>query len=207
MVETSVSGFIVGIEGIDAAGKRTQSSLLRSWLIRRGIRVEILSFPDYTTHLGEELKKFLAGERDYSLHLSHILFAANRWEKRETIENYLSQGKVVIVDRYTESNLVYGVANGLPLDWLINLEAGLPKASLVLVLDAPTGKLFDRRGHIKDRYEGDFALQERARKTYLELAGRFGWIVLNADEGTQFVHMLVVKAVSQHLSIKTGQTI
>jgi len=207
VVETSGIGFIIGIEGIDAAGKRTQSSLLRSWLIRRGIRTEILSFPDYTTHLGMELKKFLAGERDYSPHLSHILFAANRWEKRETIENYLSNGKVLIVDRYTESNLVYGVANGLPLDWLINLEEGLPKASLVLVLDAPTGKLFDRRGHLKDRYEGDLTLQERARKTYLELAGRFGWVVINADEGSQSVQMSIVKAVSQHLSVKTGQTI
>src|SRR5947199_10590524 len=75
VVETSGVGFIIGIEGIDAAGKRTQSSLLRSWLIRRGIRTEILSFPDYTTHLGMELKKFLAGERDYSPHLSIILFS------------------------------------------------------------------------------------------------------------------------------------
>ena len=207
MVETSGSGFIIGIEGIDAAGKRTQSSLLRSWLSRRGVRVETLSFPDYTTHLGEELKKFLAGERNYSTHLSHILFAANRWEKRETIENYLSHGEVVIVDRYTESNLVYGVANGLPLDWLINLEAGLPKASLVLVLDVPTGKLVDRRGRFKDRYEGDFALQEKARKTYLELAGRFGWVILNADEKSQAVQMSVVNAVSQYLSTKASQTI
>jgi len=207
VVETSGIGFIIGIEGIDAAGKRTQSSLLRSWLIRRGIRTEILSFPDYNTHLGMELKKFLAGERDYSPQLSHILFAANRWEKRETIENYLSNGKVVIVDRYTESNLVYGVANGLPLDWLINLEEGLPKASLVLVLDAPTGKLFDRRGHLKDRYEGDLTLQERARKTYLELAARFGWVVLNADEGSQSIHLSIVKAVTQYLSVKSGQTI
>src|SRR5207247_2841025 len=171
-----------------------------------GVRVETLSFPDYTTHLGEELRKFLAGERNYSTHLSHILFAANRWERRETIENYLSHGEVVIVDRYTESNLAYGVANGLPLDWLINLEAGLPKASLVLVLDVPTGKLLDRRGRLKDRYEGDFALQEKARKTYLELAGRFGWVILNADEKSQAVEMSVVNAVSKYVTTKASKT-
>src|SRR5437879_13772565 len=108
---------MIGIEGIDAAGKRTQSSLLRSWLIRRGIRTEILSFPDYTTPLGMELKKFLAGERDYSPHLSHILFAANRWDKRETIENYISHGKVVLVDRYTESNMVYWDAIVVRIAW------------------------------------------------------------------------------------------
>src|SRR5205809_6577197 len=79
VAETSGVGFIIGIEGIDAAGKRTQSYLLGSWLIRRGIRTEILSFPDYTTHLGMELKKFLADQRVHSPHLSYILYAEIRW--------------------------------------------------------------------------------------------------------------------------------
>lgn len=198
---------MIGIEGIDAAGKRTQSSLLRSWLRRNGIQTKTLSFPDYKTPLGVELKRFLSGERSYSPHVRHMLFAANRWEKREAIENYLSQGKIVIVDRYTESNLVYGVANGLPLDWLIGLEEGLPKPSLVIVLDAPAAKIFNRRTHRKDRYEEDLTLQERARKVYLELARRFGWVVINGGEESQTVHRSVVKAVSERLSITTGQTI
>ncbi len=198
---------MIGIEGIDAAGKRTQSSLLRSWLRRNGIQTKTLSFPDYKTPLGVELKRFLSGERSYSPHVRHMLFAANRWEKREAIENYLSQGKTVIVDRYTESNLVYGVANGLPLDWLIGLEEGLPKPSLVIVLDAPAAKIFNRRTHRKDRYEEDLTLQERARKVYLELARRFGWVVINGGEESQTVHRSVVKAVSERLSITTGQTI
>ncbi len=198
---------MIGIEGIDAAGKRTQSSLLRSWLRKKGIQTKTLSFPDYKTHLGVELKRFLSGERSYSPRVRHMLFAANRWEKREAIENYLSHGKTVIVDRYTESNLVYGVANGLPLDWLISLEKGLPRTSLVIVLDAPATKIFNRRTHRKDRYEEDLTLQERARKVYLELARRFGWVVINGGEESQTVHRSVVKAVSERLSITTSQTI
>ena len=200
-------GLIIGIEGIDAAGKRTQTSLLRAWLRQKGVQTKTLSFPDYKTHLGIALKSFLSRKRSYSPRVQHMLFAANRWEKREAIEKYLSQGNTLIIDRYTESNLAYGVANGLPLDWLISLEEGLPRTSLVIVLDAPTTKIFNRRTHRKDKYEEDLTLQERAKTIYLELAKRFGWVVIDGGEESQTVHMSVVKTVSKHLSITTGQTI
>jgi len=206
VVETSARGLLIGIEGIDAAGKRTQSSLLRSWFVKKGRHTRALSFPDYSTPLGLEIKKFLSGERRYSSQVRHILFAANRWEKRETIENYLSRGNAVIVDRYTESNLAYGVANGLPLEWLISLEKGMPKAGLVIVLDAPARRLSKRR-HRKDKYEGDETLQRRARKTYLQLAKKFGWVVIDGGGGAKSVHKSVVKAVAGYLSIASNQTI
>ena len=43
---------------------------------------------------------------------------------------------MIIVNRYTESNLAYGIANGLASGWLAGLEKGLPAANLVMVLDA-----------------------------------------------------------------------
>jgi len=200
-------GLIIGIEGIDASGKRTQSSLLESWLREKGIQTKTLSFPDYKTYLGIELKRFFSGERSYSPRVRHMLLAANRWEKREEIENYLSEGIIVIMDRYTESNLVYGVANGLPLDWLIGLEEGLPRTNLVIVLDAPTRKIFNRKTNPKDKYEENLALQERARTIYLELAKRFRWVVIDGGAESQTVHKSVVKAVAKHLSIASDQTI
>jgi dTMP kinase len=39
------------------------------------------------------------------------------------------------MNRYYQSNLIYGLVNGLPPEWLEHLDAGLPKADLVIVLD------------------------------------------------------------------------
>jgi dTMP kinase len=193
-------GLLVGIEGIDAAGKRTQSSLLEAWLRSRKVTVSAISFPDYTTVIGGEIRGFLRGTRNYPAEVRHILFAANRWERRRTIETMLGRAELVIVNRYTESNLAYGVANGLPLDWLVGLEAGLPKTDLVLVLEAPVTALYNRRNTKKDVYESDRDLQEKARNAYVDLGQRFGWVTINAAGSIQDTSRLVTEAVSNLLS-------
>ena len=138
-------GRIIAIEGIDAVGKRTQSLRLQNWFRRNGIKVTSLSFPDYETPIGREIKAFLAGKRDFQAEVRHMLFAANRWEKVSVIRESQIANEIVIVNRYTESNLVYGVANGLRLEWLAALEEGIPKSDLVIVLDAPSKAMASRR--------------------------------------------------------------
>jgi len=202
MVEMPSRGLLVGIEGIDAAGKRTQSSLLEAWLHSKKITVDLISFPEYSTTIGGEIRGFLLGTKSYPPQVRHMLFAANRWERRRAIEDRLERREVVIVNRYSESNLAYGVANGLELDWLVNLEAGLPKTDLVLVLDAPPSTFYNRRSTKKDRYESDAGLQERARKAYVELGERFGWVTINAANGIQETSRLVTEAVSRLLTSK-----
>ena len=155
------NGFLLAIEGVDAVGKKTQSRLLNSRFKLKHLKIKLLAFPDYATPIGKEIKAFLAGNRNYPPELIHILFAANRWEKRDELRRLLGEGNTAIVNRYTESNLVYGKANGLSLEWLANLENGLPRSDLVIVLDAPPTFLASRRSVNKDVYEADLRLQER----------------------------------------------
>ena len=122
-------------------GKRTQTSILSSWLRSTGHTTRTVSFPDYETTLGREIKRFLLGTRNYPPEVRHMLFAANRWEKKDELKSILARTDIVIVNRYSESNLAYGVANGLKLEWLLNLETGLPKPDTVIVLDAPPAAL------------------------------------------------------------------
>ncbi len=200
MKKASKKGLLIGVEGIDAAGKRTQTSLLAAWLRKKGVSVHTASFPEYGTTIGREIKAFLNGKRKYSAEVRHILFAANRWENNDKLESMLTKFRAVIVNRYTESNLAYGIANGLSLDWLTNLESGLPKTDLVIVLDAPPSVLYSRRNSAKDRYERSAQIQAKAREAYEELAVRFGWKVINASRGIDATHHIVVAEVSHLIS-------
>ncbi len=190
-------GAFIAIEGIDAVGKRTQTSILRSWLGARGLTTRTLSFPAYETAIGREIKKFLAGTVDYPQEVRAMLYAANRWEKKAKIEAVLSNTDVVIVNRYSGSNLAYGMSNGLELGWLLHLEEGLPVPDLVLVLDASPARLIPRRGERKDSYERNIGLQERARSAYLQLASRFGWTVVDADRGIEETGRSITSEVSK----------
>jgi dTMP kinase len=201
-------GYIVAIEGIDAVGKNTHSLLLSRWLEKKGVATALTSFPDYDTRIGKEIKSFLSGERTYPKELQHLLFAANRWEKRDELESLLRAGEAIIVNRYSESNLAYGVANGLDLDWLANLEKGMPKANLVILLDAPPHSLTSRRPRDKkDAYEKSSALQAKAQKAYRELARRRGWSLIDASGTLESVQASIVKTTKTALERDKGVSI
>jgi len=199
-------GILISIEGLDAVGKRTQATVLASWLSSRRHTVQTVSFPDYSTPVGIEIKKFLSGEVDFPPEVRHILFAANRWEKKQELESLLFKKDMLIVNRYSESNLAYGVANGLRLEWLINLEDGLPKSDVTIVLDAPVGRLQSRRARAKDQYERNAGLQERTRDAYLKLADNFGWKVVNATGDIQATSRLLIDAVTDSMKA-AGRTV
>src|SRR5919205_4121716 len=127
-------GRIIVIEGTDKAGKGSQSRMLAEALKVSGKICVILDFPDYTTPIGMEIKAFLEGKRDYLPEVKHLLCSANRWEKKKEIESMLENGTILVMNRYWQSNLVYGVANGMDINWLLRLDKGLPKEDLVLVL-------------------------------------------------------------------------
>jgi dTMP kinase len=200
------TGIFIAIEGIDAVGKRTQTSVLNSWLAARGLSTRTLSFPDYGTTIGREIRRFLVGTKSYPPEVRALLYAANRWEKKLELERTIASVQATIVNRYTGSNLAYGVSNGLSLEWLVGLEAGLPKPDLVFVLDAPPELLKPRRGLNKDTYEMNLGLQERARKAYLGMSAGFGWKVVDASKGIEETAKAISDAVSAALAIR-GRTV
>ena len=83
-----------------------------------------------------------------------ILLSANRWEKKAEIQRVIGKGTTIIMNRYYQSNLVYGISKGLKLDWLLALDKGLPRADLVLVIDIKTNTLVTRsKNGIIDTFE------------------------------------------------------
>jgi len=195
-------GVLIAIEGIDAVGKQTQASILKAWFSSKGLTARILSFPAYETTIGKEINKFLAGLVNYPQEARAMLYAANRWEKKAELEALLSKTDAIIVNRYSGSNLAYGMSNGLKLEWLLHLEEGLPEPDLVLVLDASPARLVPRRGDKKDSYERNIALQEKARTSYLTLARKFGWTVVGADGGIEETSRAIISVISRALDAR-----
>ena len=133
---------IIVIEGGDQAGKLTQSVLLQKFLRKQKIKTKLFHFPDYETPIGKEIRKYLDGKRKFPPQVIHCLLAANRWEKFDEIIKSKEKNSVLIMNRYYQSNLVYGLANGLKQKWLESLDDGLPKADLVILLDVTQKRIF-----------------------------------------------------------------
>ena len=187
----ALPGKIVALEGIDQAGKRTQTRLLASALMRIGARVATISFPIYNSPSGRQIQRFLEGKKPYPLEALHMLYSLNRWENQARLTGLMENADYVIADRYYPSNLAYGVSRGLRLDWLQGLDRGLPTASLVIVLDVPVPASFARKSRGRDIHEKNRQLLFKVRRTYQALAKRLDWKIVDAAHPVEEVHEVV----------------
>jgi dTMP kinase len=178
----------IDLEGIDQAGKETQSGLLRREFHRRGLTSVKLDFPAYSSVIGKEIRAFLNGRRSYNPHALHMLYSLNRWENREKIMRALDTADILMTDRYTPSNIAYGLAKGLNLDWLAGLDRGLPEPDSIIVLDVPVGYSFARKRERRDTHESNRKLLLRVRRNYLRLARKLNWLVIDASRPPKVVH-------------------
>ena len=191
-------GKIIVFEGIDKAGKTTQAKLLEKKLGSKCVRID---FPDYSTPVGKEIKQFLDGKRNYPDEVKMMLLSANRWEKKDEIEKMVSKGTTVIMNRYYQSNLVYGISKGLKLDWLLSLDKGLPKADLVIVIDIRPKTFVSRSKNVVDTFEKDLELIRRVKKNYRILANKFNWRIVEGEKTVDEVHGQVLRIVRKFVKI------
>ena len=157
------SRMVVALEGLDGSGKRTQARHLKARVERAGGTAEILSFPRYRdTRFGKRIGEYLNGgfgelER-VTPYLPALLFAGDRFESLELIARAIKEKDLLILDRYTASNLAYQGARLKEeerepfLSWLVGIEHevyGLPRPDLNIFFAVATDvsmSLVSRKG-------------------------------------------------------------
>lgn len=195
------NGKIIVVEGTDKAGKGTQSRLLLNALKISGIRCAKMDFPDYSTPIGQEIRAFLDGRRNYTMEVKHMLLSANRWEKKNEIERMIKKDTIIIMNRYYQSNIVYGVSHDLGLEWLLNLDKGLPKEDLAIVLEVNPNISYQRLPGDRDTFEMDQKLLMKVHKNYRILAKQFNWKIVDGDRDSEEVHNEIMNIVKNILKV------
>ena len=195
-------GQIIVLEGIDKAGKGTQCKLLQNDIMKAGFNCKILDFPDYSTSIGKEIRLFLDGRRSYSSEVQHMLLSVNRWEKKEEIGKMLQNGTIIIMDRYYQSNIVYGLSNGLDLNWLINLDKGLPKEDIVIILEIDPETSYKRVNRNRDLFEKNLKFLSNVKQNYQKLSQVYNWKIVNGEENVEKIHLKTSSLVKEKINIQ-----
>ena len=192
---------IIVLEGGDQAGKLTQSTMLEKALKKRKIKTKLFHFPDYKTPVGREIRKYLDGKREFPPQVIHCLLAANRWEKLDQILDAQEKNSVLIMNRYYHSNLIYGLANGMKQKWLENLDVGLPKADLVILLDVTQKESFSRQKTHRDKFEKNEEFLRKISKIYKITAKKKHWKIIDSSQSKQKVHEEILKTFSKKIGL------
>jgi dTMP kinase len=191
---------LIVIEGLDQSGKETQARHLRARIESDGRKVHGLSFPDYETPIGQEIKRALSGDREFGAEVMQLLYVANRFEYKPRLDLWLSSGAVVVCDRFRASSVAYGEAQGLDPDWLEDIQRFLPKAAITVLLDIAPETAVQRKQTGRDRYERDLGLLARVRQSYRRQAKRHHWIVIDGEQSKDAVETAIQAAVLPRLA-------
>ncbi len=199
-------GLLIAIEGTDCSGKETQTKKLVEKLRNNGETVFQSTFPQYDTPTGRIVGGPLLGKsyicegwfpetspKVDSL-VSALYYAADRRYHKEDIEQHLNNGEIVILDRYTESNMAHQGSKikeskeRLKLfQKLSTLEYDIleiPKPDIILFLYMPYeyGEFLRQNRATKealDQHESNAEHLKNAERTYLELAQLHSYITIN----------------------------
>ena len=178
-------GLLIVIDGIDGSGKTTQVEFLKGYLVSQGVAWEAISFPRYEDNIyGKLIRRYLLGEfgliSEVNSYLLALAFAGDRFLAKPLIEKWLSEGKLILANRYVSASYAHMGAN-LPEEkredffhWLDELEYktnNLPKENLTILLtvDPETGQR-NVAGRSTDIHEENLKHFEEASKIYLSLA-------------------------------------
>jgi len=206
----AAGGLFISLEGIDGAGKSTQSRLLAAHL--RGLGREVIETREPGGAAGaEDIRKLLVeGDPDrWSPETEILLFSAARRDHLErTIAPALARGALVICDRFADSTRVYqGAARGDLRDLVDDIHARVigVEPDLTLILDMDPAVALARglaRQSGEDRFE-DMGLpfQERLRAGFQALARDFSdrCALVDANQAPEAIAQDIARIVEARL--------
>lgn len=141
---------IIVFEGPDKLGKTTQAKLLAEKL-----NCKYIKFPNEEMYSGKIIRKILNKELPFepaSFQALQIINRIETFEKLDLKETY-------VFDRGTLSGIVYGLADGLPEDWIRKVCSYIPAPDITFVFrgmpyqtDSDIYSSTDYQEKIKDLY-------------------------------------------------------
>ena len=194
------NGKIIVLEGIDKSGKTTQSKLLVDYInSTTSFKAVQMNFPNYNTFSGIEIHRHLKGQTLYNPHALHVLFTLNRYEEKPTIERLLDEGSVIVMNRYYQSNIMYGLADGITNhEWLESLDGEMPQANLIIILDISVEESMSRNPN-PDVNEQDKNYLKKVRSYFIKYADTYGWKIVDAsNKSKEDIHREVIKIAEQY---------
>ena len=207
-------GKLIVIDGTDGSGKATQTDLLIKHLKRDGKKVKVVDFPDYYSNFFGAFIGHCLSEQYYNFVKVHpkiasVLYAADRFESKDKIKNWLKEGYIVVANRYASANQIHqGGKIGSTkkreafIKWLADMEYNvfkIPKPDVIFYLNVPISivlKLIKERNKNSHRnylgkekaqkidvHEKDVKFLENSRKSALWLAKtQRGWIKIDCEK-------------------------
>lgn len=204
-------GKLIVIEGTDCSGKETQSTKLFERLEEENIKVMRFDFPHYDSptgrivggpYLGKQYicnGYFKEGAANVNPKVASLYYAADRLYNVPAINKALDRGKIVLLDRYVQSNMAHqgGKLSDVKerkdfYKFIDSLEFGLldlPRPDAIIFLHVPykvVYKIKKNRPESDDQHEVSERHLKNAEAAYLELCKLYKYKIIDCTKNGEF---------------------
>lgn len=199
---------IIVIEGTDGSGKETQSNMVIEYFKEKKMKIKKFSFPVYDSPTGKIVGGPYLGKTDICESffeetsasvdplVSSLYYAADRrYNFLNTIEDEIYKNDIILLDRYTTSNMGHQVGKASTnemkdkiLKFIDTLEfdlCELPRPDLVIFLHMPYQASVELRKGRKstDGNESNAKHLKNAEEAYLYVCDKYNWNYINCVRG------------------------
>jgi len=200
-MDSAKKALFMCIEGLDKSGKTSQSILLVNALTKRGLDAIYTTEPS-SGEIGKFIRRYVLSRKErVPAVVEALLFAADRVDHVETrIKPMLSEGKVVISDRYVYSSLAYQGAAGLDIEWIKEINKFALEPDLAIYLDVPL-QVVSRRSRRERSVMERPSIQEKVQEVYLRFVRKGVLIPVDGrraiEEVAKDIETLVLKRLER----------
>ena len=200
----------ISFEGIEGSGKSTQIELIEELIRAKGYQVKKLREPG-TTELGEKIRNIfleITTETVDPITEAFLLYASRKHLDQNFLRQNLSDGAIVIADRYADATLAYqSYGKGLDHNFvkLIHDSSQLLSPDLTFYMDISAElsreRISDRE---MDRMESEsIDFFKKVREGYLQIAhdNPERVVVLDANKTIDELHESIKKIISNKLNV------
>ncbi|MBD3300559.1 MAG: hypothetical protein GF347_04355 [Candidatus Moranbacteria bacterium] len=175
-------GKLIAFYGINNLGRSTQAELLVKKLSDKGYQAESIKFPVYGLEpTGSLIMNFLRDQDKYNLSNREfqLLNFINQNQKTIELEKKLDQGIFIVCESYFGSAAAWGIAMGVEPEIMEHLYQSSRNEDLAVFFD---GEMFERSPQEHSKLDRDNELLKRAQETHKQLALKYDWYIINANQ-------------------------
>lgn len=175
------NGLFIVLYGPSGVGKSKQLQLLENRFSQMQIATKTVEYPLVDLEpVGPKIKKIVWGmdERPSEEEMQEM-FSQNRRDFEPTLKSWLSSGMVVLAENYKGTGMVWGVTRGIGVEKMEKINEGFLDPDISILIDGP--RRLDLRPGEGTIYDVDEDEWYKARKVYLQMADKYGWIRVGGD--------------------------
>jgi len=192
-------GLFIVIYGANNLGKSVQSNMLVDSFAKAGLKSELIKYPIYDLEpTGPEINEILrsGNKQEISEEDFQKLYAKNRLDYQSQLCKKIAEGINVVSECYIGTGLAWGWTKGADLEELIKINKGLLEPDIAILLD---GERFADGIEKNHQHESNDEWWLKTRQNFLELATRFNWEVVDANQTPEEVHQDVLKVIESKI--------